>query len=205
MSFDNMDIDVLEVIQGASNKPFSFLAHYPGCGVGGHCIPVDPYYLIKNAEINGFDHKFLKVARKINNGMPAYTVSLLGHGLKKSGLDGKDNKDIKVALLGLSYKANIGDIRESPAVTIYKLLDEKYNTRFFDPYIDHYKDFNNSKNLEDLLSWADAVILATIHDEFKKLPSQVGKFKNIKVLIDGRNFFQKSDFGNNLFYKGIGR
>ena len=76
-SFDVLGIDLIKVINGASNKPFAFMAHYPGCGVGGHCIPVDPYYLIKRASQSGFDHKFLRNAREINNSMPKYTVELL--------------------------------------------------------------------------------------------------------------------------------
>jgi len=73
-SFDAMDIDVVDVINGAATKPFSFMAHYPACGVGGHCIPVDPYYLIERAKRAGFDHKFLRTSRTINNSMPSYTV-----------------------------------------------------------------------------------------------------------------------------------
>ncbi len=76
-SFDVLGIDVKDVIQGAATKPFSFMPHYPSCGVGGHCIPVDPYYLIERAKKSGFDHRFLKIAREINNAMPAYSVELL--------------------------------------------------------------------------------------------------------------------------------
>jgi len=82
-SFDNAGIDIIEVINGAKNKPFAFLAHYPGAGVGGHCIPVDPYYLIERAKQSGFDHQFLSLARKINESMPSYTIELLEKELKK--------------------------------------------------------------------------------------------------------------------------
>jgi UDP-N-acetyl-D-glucosamine dehydrogenase len=77
MSFDKEGIDILEVIKGASTKPFAFMPHYPGTGVGGHCIPVDPYYLIEKAKQIGFSHKFLSLAREINNNMPYYTVEFL--------------------------------------------------------------------------------------------------------------------------------
>ena len=76
-SFDKAGIDIMEVIKGASTKPFAFMPHYPGAGVGGHCIPVDPYYLIEKAKQIGFNHKFLSLAREINNSMPHYTIQLL--------------------------------------------------------------------------------------------------------------------------------
>lgn len=205
MSFDMMGIDILEVIKGASNKPFSFLAHYPGCGVGGHCIPVDPYYLIRNAEIKGFDHKFLKLARKINNEMPKYSIKLLKEKIKETDLTGKKRENIKIGLLGLSYKADVGDIRESPAIKIYELLNKNFKCKFFDPYIPKYSNFKSTKTLKELLDWSDALLLATAHEEFKKLPRQVKKNKNIKVFIDGRNYFKKEEFLSKIVYKGIGR
>ena len=81
MSFDKVGIDILEVIKGASTKPFAFMPHYPGTGTGGHCIPIDPYYLIERAKQSGFDHQFLSLARKINENMPHYTVDLLENEL----------------------------------------------------------------------------------------------------------------------------
>ena len=100
MSFDNLGIDVVNVIDGAATKPFAFMAHYPGCGVGGHCIPVDPYYLIEYARKHGFQHDFLSMARKVNNKMPKYTADKVAEGLnkRKIAINGT-----KVAVLGLSY------------------------------------------------------------------------------------------------------
>jgi len=204
MSFDKLGIDVLEVIKGSSNKPFGFLPHFPGAGVGGHCIPVDPYFLIKRAALNGFDHKFLKTAREINNGMPAYTVKLLENGVGEA-FDSKDSKSINVGVLGLSYKANIGDVRESPAIEIYNLLEkEGHPVKYFDPHIDSYKDMNSVESLEALLGWADALILVTMHREFNVLPGVLAEHPNVKVLVDGRNAFKASDFSNSLVYRGIG-
>jgi len=126
MSFTKLGIDVVNVIDGAATKPFAFMAHYPGAGVGGHCIPVDPYYLIEYAKQNGFNHKFLAVAREINNAMPQFVIDQL----KESFLDiGKKIEDSKVTVLGLSYKANVGDVRESPAIEIIKLLRKKSYTQ----------------------------------------------------------------------------
>ncbi|MBD3330362.1 nucleotide sugar dehydrogenase, partial [Candidatus Peregrinibacteria bacterium] len=102
-SFDMLGIDLIEVINAASNKPFAFMPHYPGCGVGGHCIPVDPYYLIERAAVYGFEHSFLKKAREVNNSMPEYTVSLLEKKLINTG---KTLKNSKIGLLGLAYKAD---------------------------------------------------------------------------------------------------
>ncbi len=112
-SFDRMNIDIVDVIKGASTKPFAFMPHWPGCGVGGHCIPVDPYYLIEKAKENEFDHKFLRTARNINNSMPFYTVELLQDMLNSIQ---KSIKGTNIGIMGISYKANVGDLRESPAL-----------------------------------------------------------------------------------------
>src|SRR3989344_3666702 len=133
MSFTKLGIDVVNVIQGAATKPFSFHPHFPGCGVGGHCIPVDPYYLIEYAKDNGFHHDFLSLARRINNRMPQFTVDLV--------IDALNSKDIairgkKIAVLGLAYKADIDDCRESPSFEIVKHLRERgAEGSTFDPYV----------------------------------------------------------------------
>jgi len=132
-SFDKAGINILEVIKGASTKPFAFMPHYPGAGVGGHCIPVDPYYLIEKAKQIGFSHKFLSLAREINNNMPSYTVELLKKELGKLNLTLSGSK---VGVLGLSYKADVDDIRESPALRVVDLLKNKGSELFiFDPHI----------------------------------------------------------------------
>lgn len=130
--FDILGIDLLKVLQGASSKPFGFMPHFPSCGVGGHCIPVDPYYLIDRAQKSGFDHEFLRLARKINRSMPEYTLELLVNALNEAGLP---LKNTSIGLLGLSYKANVGDLRESPSFEIIKLLEKKgANIEIFDPF-----------------------------------------------------------------------
>jgi UDP-N-acetyl-D-mannosaminuronate dehydrogenase len=145
------------------------------------------------------------MARKINNNMPHYTVELLKNEVIKTELKGRGAKKIKVGVLGLSYKENVGDIRESPAVTIYKLLEKDFETKFFDPYIEEYKDFQAAASLEELLSWADALILVTKHDEFMDLPKMLAEHENVRIFIDGRNVFAKSEFSTDMRYKGIGR
>lgn len=201
ISFSKLGIDVKKVIDGASTKPFGFLSHYPGCGVGGHCIPVDPYYLIDYAKKNGFYHHFLALARRINNQMPEYTVELLIKGLNEKGLAVKGTK---ITVLGLSYKANIDDDRESPAYKIIHLLTElKADLVTYDPYI---PEKSTAKSLNEALYKSQALILVTAHDMFKKITPELLKQQAVQVIIDGRNFFNKQDFEKNkLIYKGIGR
>ena len=105
-SFDNLNINLIEVIEGASTKPFGFMPFYPGPGVGGHCIPVDPYYLIERAKQNGFDHNFLSLARKINNSMPEYVVNIVQDELNKLG---KSVRNSKIGILGYAYKKDVDD------------------------------------------------------------------------------------------------
>ena len=200
-SFDKAGIDILEVIKGASTKPFAFMPHYPGAGVGGHCIPVDPYYLIEKAKQIGFNHKFLSLARDINNNMPNYTVQLLENQLHKLG---KSIKGAKVGVLGLAYKANVDDIRESPAFDIIGILKAKGADVFV--FDSHVKKGINVKNLDELLNKSDYVILATDHNEFKNIDLNQFKKHKILVVIDGRNCLDKEKINSmGILYHGIGR
>ena len=195
-SFDLMGIDIVEVINGAANKPFAFMAHYPGCGVGGHCIPVDPYYLIEKAKNVGFDHKFLRAARGVNTSMPNYTIERLSKGLNELK---KPINGTKIGLLGLSYKANIGDLRESPALILQEKLT-KLGAELYvcDPYL---KDDNNTE-IDTILNECNAIVLATNHKEFL----EISDWKNIKLIVDGRNCLDKEDIkSKGIRYLGIGR
>lgn len=200
-SFERMDIDVTNVIKGASTKPFSFLAHWPSCGVGGHCIPVDPYYLIEKAKENNFDHVFLRAARKINNSMPEYTIELLQDQLNEIE---KSLKGTTVGVLGLSYKANVGDLRESPSFELIKLL-EKNGAKVitFDPFV---PSISSEKSIDELLEKSEAVLLATNHQEFIEIPVEKFVKNNIKVITDGKNCLDKLEIQKHgIIYKGIGR
>lgn len=200
-SFDRLGIDVVEAIKGAATKPFSFMAHWPSCGVGGHCIPVDPYYLIERAKLSGFDHEFMKIARKVNLSMPEYTVELLQDALNEVEMP---LKGTIVGVLGLSYKANVSDLRESPVEEIIKLLKEnKSEVLVFDP---HVLGKSNVKSLEELFKKSDAILLATDHNEFKKINPEDLKKHKIKVVIDGKNCLDKESIKKmGIIYKGIGR
>lgn len=201
MSFDKLGIDLNKVINAASTKPFAFMAHYPGCGVGGHCIPVDPYYLIDYAKKNGFSHKFIKTAREINNNMPSYTVRRLRQALNERG---QRLADTRVALLGLSYKRDVADTRESPAFVIAEKLEENGATVIsYDPF---FSQMNDYLTLQDTLEAADAVVIATDHSLFKKLTPQIFEHYDVDVVIDGRNCLTKDDFETSpVTYRGIGR
>jgi len=190
-SFELLNINIVEVIQGASTKPFAFMPHYPGCGVGGHCIPVDPYYLIEKAKTVGFDHKFLRTARAINNSMPAHLLNRLQDALNE---DKKCLNGSKVGLLGLSYKANVGDLRESPALIIKELLERKgAEVITYDPYVK-----SDVESLEKLQEKTNILVLATNHKEFKNID-----FSKVRIFIDGRNMFSQNK-PEGIIYRGIG-
>ena len=201
-SFSKLGIDVINVIDGAATKPFAFMPHYPGCGVGGHCIPVDPYYLIDYAKKkNGFDHAFLSLACRINETMPEYTAELVEKGLKEKG---PDIRGTKVSVLGLAYKAGINDCRESPSFELIKALKNKgAKVVAYDPYVPEKSDVTN---LEEALDKCEAVVIATDHAVFKELRGYEFVNHGVKVVVDGRNCLDKSDIqAAGIFYRGIGR
>lgn len=193
---DKMNMDVLEILRGASTKPFAFMPHFPGCGVGGHCIPVDPYYLIEKAREIGFDHKLVKTAREINDQMPSYTVNQLLNLLHAKKISIKESK---IGLLGLTYKANSDDSRESPSFKIKKeLLDKGVKVLAYDPYLKKLSDASLNKILQE----ASGVIIATGHKEFQDIKD----WKNVKIIVDGRNCLNKEKIKYlGINYVGIGR
>jgi len=177
------------------------MPHYPGCGVGGHCIAVDPYYLIEKAGEGGFDHRFLKLAREINNSMPEYTVQKVIAGLNKVGMYVKDTN---IAILGIAYKGGVSDTRESPALLIIKKLKQlEANLVIFDPYL---PEKSTAENLNQALEKTECVVVVTDHPEFKKIKSELLKEKGVKVVVDGRNILNKDEIKSlGIAYEGIGR
>lgn len=202
MSFEKLGIDVVNVIKGASTKPFGYMPFYPGCGVGGHCIPVDPYYLISYARQNGYHHRFLSLARTINNRMPHFTVKLLLSALKEGGIPAR--RGLTVSLLGLAYKRGVGDTRESPALKIRDLLLRRgFSVQAYDPYV---PGAGAAKNLSGALEGAAAAVIATDHAEFAELRPEFFAAQGIAVVIDGRNCLDKKAFaGSTVLYRGVGR
>ncbi|MFH1257092.1 MAG: nucleotide sugar dehydrogenase [Candidatus Diapherotrites archaeon] len=201
-SFDKLGIDVKEVIKGASTKPFGYMPFYPGPGVGGHCIFCDPYYLIETAKNKGFEHKFLLLAREINNSMPAFVFEKTAEALAASG---KKLEGSKIALLGLAYKPDVDDLRESPSLKILELLKKgKANVRVFDPFI---PSKSNVGSLNDAIKGADAIVLATNHSVFiEALSPKKLKAAGISVVVDARNALDKEGIvSEGITFRGIGR
>lgn len=199
-SFAKLDIDIMNVIKGASTKPFAFMPHYPGNGVGGHCISVDPYYMIEKARQVGFDHEFLKLAREINDSMPAYTVDLLEQGMQDLKLDAAI-----VAMLGLAYKKDIDDVRESPALEVLHILETKrFAVKVFDPFV---PTKSNVQSLDIALKGANIVMLTTNHTAFvEALTPQLLQQHGVKMVIDGKNALDGDAIAAaGILYYGVGR
>jgi len=204
MSYARLGIDITNVIRGAASKPYAFMPHRPGCGVGGHCIPVDPYYMIEKGKENDFEHKFLSAARHINDGMADYTVELLQDKLNEVGMAVKGTP---VGVLGISYKADVGDVRESPALRIIdKIKKLDADLMAFDPYIKKMEKFSTAETLEEILTRSDALVIVTDHDAFKNIPVEDYVKYGIKVIVDGRNCLDKKAIrAAGIVYAGIGR
>jgi len=200
-SFDKLNINIVNVIKGAATKPYAFMPHFPSRGVGGHCIPVDPYYLIERAKASGFDHKFLKIAREINNSMPEYTVELMQDMLNQIKLP---MNGTTIGVLGVSYKDDVADLRESPSLKIIQHL-KRHGAKVltFDPYI---LEHSSEKTLVDILKKSTAIIIATGHKEFRELNIDLLKKNNIEVVVDGLNCLDSAKIKKaGIIYKGIGR
>ena len=201
-SFSHLGRDVVYVIEGASTKPFAFMPHFPSCGVGGHCIPVDPYYLIDYAKRNGYNHRFLSLAREINNEMPKFTVNLVEELLDEVEIP---IKGAKIAVLGLAYKPNIDDCRESPALEIVKELEELgADVYTYDPYV---KNLSKVATIEEAVVDSQVVVLATAHDEFRR--ARTPEFliaHNTSAIVDGQNCLPEQEFIDaGIMYEGIGK
>lgn len=162
---DKMGISVWEVIDSAATKPFGYMPFYPGPGIGGHCIPLDPYYLANKAREYDFHTRFIELAADINEQMPYYVVSRIMGALNSKG---KSLKKAKVLVLGVAYKKDVEDIRESPSLKLIDLLREKgANVRYNDPYVPKIKISDETlasvELTEKQLSSADCVVIATDH------------------------------------------
>lgn len=169
--YDRMDIDVWEVIEAASTKPFGYKAFYPGPGLGGHCIPIDPFYLTWKAREFGISTRFIELAGEVNTSMPDYVIERTIGVLNE---EAKSVKGSKVLILGLAYKANVDDDRESPS---YRLMD-KFKDRgaevaYFDPFVpeirpsrefSHWSGLKSVDWKEDVIKDFDVVVISTAHE-----------------------------------------
>jgi len=174
-----LDIDIWEVIDAAKTKPFGFQSFRPGPGVGGHCIPIDPKYLSFKTRQIGQPVRFVELAQEINNSMPNYVISRVSELMNKKEILLKNSR---ILILGVAYKKDIGDTRESPAIDIIEsLLDKSAEVSFYDPYVDELIVNKESVLKEqdlDSISNYDMVIIHTPHTSFSKID-----FENIKSLI----------------------
>jgi len=200
--FDRLGIDMSEVIRGAGTKPFGFMPFYPGPGVGGHCIAEDPYYLIAKASSAGVNMRFMRLAREINNSMPNFVVGIVARELGKKGVK---LKGAKIAVLGVAYKADVDDVRNSPALKIIELLRRKKALlRVFDPFLPKY---SNVASLEKAVKGSDCILLATHHSFFaKRLSPAFIRRSAAKAVVDARNALDKEAMlSAGVAYKGVGR
>ncbi len=195
---EHMGIDMFEVIQAASTKPFGFMPFYPGPGLGGHCIPIDPFYLTWKAHEFGVSTRFIELAGEINTSMPDYVVLKVMDALNSHA---KAIKNARILILGLAYKKNVDDVRESPSVElIKKLLDKGAHVAYSDPYVLRFPkmrrcsfDLVSLELTPENISNQDCVLIATAHDRFD--------WKMIKehaqLIVDTRGVYPI--FENNVF------
>jgi UDP-N-acetyl-D-glucosamine dehydrogenase len=186
MTFMKMGIDVWEVIDAAATKPFGFMPFYPGPGLGGHCIPIDPFYLTWKAREFGMTTKFIELAGEINTSMPDFVVHRVMEVLNEFG---KPLKNAKILVLGLAYKANVDDMRESPTFSLMEKLEEKgalvsYN----DPYIPvitptrEHAHFTG-RTSQEISGQYDLILISTAHNEYKTID-----FTQYRIpIVDTRN------------------
>jgi UDP-N-acetyl-D-glucosamine dehydrogenase len=189
---DRMGIDIFEVVDAAKTKPFGFTAYYPGPGLGGHCIPIDPFYLTWKAREYGLNTRFIELSGEVNRGMPEYVISKLMDGLNDAG---KALKNSRVLVLGIAYKKNVDDMRESPAVEIMELIQGKGAiVAYSDPHVPVFpkmREYSFKLSSEPLtaesLATFDAVLLATDHDRFDYDMIK----QHAKLIIDSRGKYRE--------------
>jgi UDP-N-acetyl-D-glucosamine dehydrogenase len=186
---DRMNIDVWEVVDAAKTKPFGFMAFYPGPGLGGHCIPIDPFYLSWKAKQTGFDPRFIELAGHINAGMPHYVVDKVGEALntRKKAINGS-----KILIAGVAYKRDIDDMRESPALDVMGLLLSRGATvSYADPYVPevHGREWSGGYDIKavDLtrgsIAQYDVVVIVTDHKTF----DYASLIEEADLIVDTRN------------------
>jgi UDP-N-acetyl-D-glucosamine dehydrogenase len=194
MVADKMDIDIYEVINAAATKPFGFTPYYPGPGLGGHCIPIDPFYLTWKAKEVGMNTRFIELAGEINTAMPHYVFQKVGEALNSVG---NAIKGSKILVLGLAYKKNVDDTRESPSLEIMEFLLKKgADVQYSDPYLPFAPktrkfdfDLKSVELTKGNIAAFDLILLATDHDAFDYDFIN----KEARIIVDTRGIFKKSD------------
>ena len=196
MLFDKMGIDIWEVIEAAGTKPFGFHAFYPGPGLGGHCIPIDPFYLTWKAREYDFATRFIELAGEINRSMPDYVVQKIADALNEIN---KTVKGSRILVAGLAYKADVDDDRESPSYAVMAKLEARgafvfYNDPYF-PVIGHTREYPQfaGRTSTEITSKFDLVVILTPHDRYRTID-----FGSLGIpIVDTRNVVKK---GNSMVY-----
>jgi UDP-N-acetyl-D-glucosamine dehydrogenase len=202
---DRMNIDVWEVVEAAKTKPFGFMAFYPGPGLGGHCIPIDPFYLSWKAKQSGFDPRFIELAGHINGSMPHYVVEKVADALnsKRKSINGSN-----ILIAGVAYKRDIDDMRESPALDVMGLLHAKgANVSYVDPYVPqvHGREWSARKDIRSVEAGRgsfgryDCIVIATDHKAF----DYDAMVAEADLIVDTRNAIRKP--APNVFRLGTPR
>ena len=201
---DRLDVDIWEVIEAASTKPFGFMPFYPGQGLGGHCIPIDPFYLTWKAREYGFATRFIELAGEINVAMPEYLLRSLMAALNDSG---KALRGSSVLLLGMAYKKDVDDLRESPSLVLLEvMLEAGAHVDFRDPYVPTIKTTRKHPSVvgrvsvelsPDGLSSYDAVLIATDHScvDYQYVVDHA------KLVVDTRNATKDVERGREKIVK----
>lgn len=189
---DRMGIDIFEVIEAAATKPFGFTPYYPGPGLGGHCIPIDPFYLTWKAREYGLHTRFIELSGEVNSAMPDYVVSKLVDGLntQRKALNGS-----RVLVLGVAYKKNVDDMRESPSAVIMKLIQERGGAvQYSDPHVPsfppmrrHQYDLKSIALTAENIQAFDAVVVATNHDAFDYALIR----DHAQLIVDARGMYRE--------------
>jgi UDP-N-acetyl-D-glucosamine dehydrogenase len=190
---DRMDIDIYEVINAAATKPFGFTPYYPGPGLGGHCIPIDPFYLTWKARQFGLHTRFIELAGEINNDMPQWVVNKVASALNDRG---RSIKGSRILVLGIAYKKNVDDMRESPSVKLMELLRDKgAQIAYSDPHVpvfpkmrEHHFDLESVSLTREAIASYDLLLLATNHSAFDYEFIQ----RHASVIVDTRGVYPGS-------------
>ena len=187
---DRMGIDIHEVIRAAATKPFGFVPHTPGPGLGGHCIPIDPFYLTWKARESGINTRFIELAGEVNSNMPNWVVGKIADALNERC---KSIKGSRFLILGIAYKKNIDDMRESPAVELMELLQAKGGEiAYADPYVpvfpkmrEHHFDLASIEITPETIAGFDCIVVATNHDAFDYALIK----QHAKLIVDTRGVY----------------
>jgi len=209
LMFEKMGIDIWEVIEAAKTKPHAFMAHYPGPGIGGHCLPINPYYLLYEAERFDVPSRMLEIADEINDQMRVHTANLARDALLRKGIK---ISNAKITVMGLAYKKDINDLRETPAQTIIEeLVNQGAKVTVYDPWANSINtsvgELFSAKSFDEAARGSDCLVFVTDHSAFAKPDwNKIKKEMRTPIVVDSRNMFKQDELLKKGFeYRGIGK